>query len=395
MRIAYFDCFAGASGNMILGSLIDAGLNPDDLRVELEKLHVSGYEIKVEKVTRQGIAGTHAVVALDKPIHEHRNISHIEAIIEKSDLPESVKSTSMLIFRRLAQAEARVHRVPIEEIHFHEVGAVDAIVDVVGSVVGLAELGIQRIYCSPVQLGCGFVESDHGTLPVPAPATAELIKGAPVYSNGVQGELLTPTGAAILTTVGSWIGAMPEMTIDQIGYGAGSLQLSIPNLLRLVIGDDQYSDQGHLADIIVVMETNIDDMNPQIYDFVMEELFKIGVLDVFLTNTHMKKGRPGTLLTVTCPPTLRLECASLIMAQTTAIGLRWRLEKRMKSHRFIEEHETCYGPVRFKFAQFNGKTVNVSPEYEDCKRIAVENKIPLKLVMQEACLTAAAISKSV
>jgi uncharacterized protein (TIGR00299 family) protein len=391
MRIAYFDCFAGASGNMILGSLLDAGLDPQLFRAELDKLRLGNYEFQIEKVRRKGISGTLVVVATNEPASEHRHLADIETIIQCCDLAQSVKLKSLEIFRRLAQAEANVHAVPIEQIHFHEVGALDAIIDVVGSVAGLTALGIERVYSSPIELGSGVTECDHGIFPVPAPATAELVRGVPVYSSGIQGELLTPTGAAILTTIASNFGAMPEMTVEQIGYGAGTRDVCIPNLLRLIVGETRDSAYGHLQESVVVIETNIDDMNPQIYEYVIERLFEMGALDVFLAGIQMKKSRPGTLLTVICPSNLKDTCADFIMNETTSIGLRWRLEDRIKAHRFLQEHQTLYGPVKFKIAQLGETTINVSAEYEDCRRIAIEKNIPLKHVMQEAGLTATKI----
>ncbi len=389
MRIAYFDCFAGAAGNMILGSLLDAGLSADVLRSELAKLHLSHYEIRVEKTIRKGIEGTLAVVSVEQgQSFEHRNLNDIEEIIENSDLDPEVKPTSRKIFQRLAQAEATVHSVSIQEIHFHEVGAMDAIIDIVGSVVGLKTMGIERVYSSPLHLGSGLVECTHGTLPVPAPATAELIKGKPVYSTGIQGELLTPTGAAILTTIASGFCPIPKMIVEKIGYGAGTMDVPIPNFLRVLIGDEPGSIDGYLVERVTVLETNIDDMNPQIYDYLIEKLLGMGVLDVFLSSVQMKKNRPGTLLTIICLPDMKDTIAEFLMNETTTIGLRWREDNRVKAYRSIKEFQTQYGPVKFKIAQLEGNVINVSPEYEDCKRISLEKRIPLKLVIQEAGLTA-------
>lgn len=239
MKVAYFDCFAGASGDMILGSLMDAGLDIERLRSELGRLQLTHYEVDVKKVVKKGIGGSQAIVNVDEDHHHHhrRTLEHIKEIIEKSDLEDPVKSKSIEVFMRLAEAEAKVHRTSTDHIHFHEVGAMDAIIDVVGSVAGLAALGIEKIYCSPLHVGSGTVECAHGTLPVPAPATVELIRGKPVYSSGVEGELLTPTGAAILTTLASGFGPMPAMNLNEIGYGAGTSEPAIPNLLRVIIGD--------------------------------------------------------------------------------------------------------------------------------------------------------------
>jgi len=386
MKIAYFDCFAGASGDMILGSIIDAGLDPEQLRSELAKLHLTHYELETRKVTKRGIGGSQVTVRIDDDHHHHhhRHIHHIEKIVEASDLDEYVKRLSINIFARLAEAEARVHRTTVEHIHFHEVGAMDAIIDVVGSVAGLFALGVEKVYCSPLHVGTGTVQCAHGTLPVPAPATAELVKGKPVYSTGVEGELLTPTGAAIVTTLSCEFGPMPLMTVEKVGYGAGTSEPAIPNLLRLIIGESSEELQGYDLERVAVAETNIDDMNPQIYDYMIQKMLDMGALDVFLVPMQMKKNRPGTLLTTICTPERIGEFSDFLLKETTTIGLRWRIDNRVKAHRSIKEVQTKYGPVKIKVAEVNGSTINTTPEYEDCKRLALEKKIPLKQVMELA-----------
>ncbi|MBI4964102.1 MAG: nickel pincer cofactor biosynthesis protein LarC [Desulfomonile tiedjei] len=385
MKIAYFDCFSGASGDMIMASLIDAGLGPDDLKDELAKLHLTDYDLQVRKATRKGISGSQVTVLVGgHHHHEKRSLSNIREIIERSDLDESVKIKAVRIFTRLAEAEARVHDIGVEEVHFHEVGAMDAIIDVVGSVAGLAVLGIEEIYCSALNLGGGHVKCAHGVLPVPAPATAELVKGKPVYSFGVEGELLTPTGAAILTTLSSNFGPMPAMTADGIGYGAGTSDFSVPNLLRVVIGKTADKAGDYLLEQIAVLETNIDDMNPQIYEYLIQSMLEKGALDVFLVPVQMKKSRPGTLLTVTCSPDRVDEFSDFLMRETTSLGVRWRIDHRIKAERHIEGLDTKYGPISFKVATVAGKIVNVTAEYEDCKRLALEKGVPLKEVMEEA-----------
>ncbi|MGC9195943.1 MAG: nickel pincer cofactor biosynthesis protein LarC [Syntrophobacteraceae bacterium] len=395
MRIAYFDCFSGASGDMILGALMDAGLSLGRLKEELGKLGLSHYEIKVEKVVKQGIGGSRAIIAIDEGHHHHhhRRIGHIEQIIGESGLGEAVKEQSIKVFRRLAQAEARVHRTSIEEVHFHEVGAMDAIIDVVGSVAGLAALGIESAFCSPFNVGGGTVECAHGTLPVPAPATAELIKGRPFYSNSFSGELLTPTGAAILTTICEGFGPCPPMIMETTGYGAGSRETQTPNLLRLITGEGQERTQEGQTEQIAVIETNIDDMNPQIYDYLFSKILKMGAFDVFLSAVQMKKNRPATLLTLTCAPSQVERFSRFLLRETTTIGLRWRVENRIKASRRIEEVQTKYGPVKSKVAEANGEIVNISPEYEDCKRIALEKELPLKEVLDEARLAASKLQR--
>jgi pyridinium-3,5-bisthiocarboxylic acid mononucleotide nickel chelatase len=386
MKIAYFDCFAGASGDMILGSLIDAGLPVERLRSELGKLNLTHYELDAKKVAKRGIGGSQALVRIDDHHHHHhhRRFDDIRQIIENSELENFVKVQSVKIFTRLAEAEAKVHQTTIDKIHFHEVGAMDAIIDVVGSVAGIVALGVERVYCSPLHVGSGTVECAHGTLPVPAPATAELIKGRPAYSTGVTGELLTPTGAAILTTLASDFGPMPAMTVQQVGYGAGTSDPAIPNLLRMVVGESPEELQGYDLERVAVAETNIDDMNPQIYDYLIQKMLDMGALDVFLVPMQMKKNRPGTLVTFICEPYRIGEFSDFLIRETTTIGLRWRIDNRIKASRSIKEIATKYGPVRVKVAEVDGRATNVAPEYEDCKRLALEKHVPLKEVMEQA-----------
>jgi uncharacterized protein (TIGR00299 family) protein len=295
-----------------------------------------------------------------------------------------VKEKSLQIFTRLAEAEAQVHRTSIEQVHFHEVGAMDAIIDIVGAVIGFQAMGIEKLYCSALHVGSGMVECAHGTLPVPAPATLDLIKGKPIYSTGVKGELLTPTGAAILTTLASGFGAMPAMTVEATGYGAGTLDPPVPNLLRLTIGEAEDLRSRFQIERVAVIETNIDDMNPQLYDYLIQKMLDLGALDVFLAPIQMKKNRPGTLVSVICPVEDVEKFADFLLQETTTIGLRWRVDNRLKAERSIREVTTRYGPVRFKVAQLGEQTSNVSPEYEDCKRIALEKGVPLREVMEEA-----------
>jgi uncharacterized protein (TIGR00299 family) protein len=386
MKIAYFDCFAGASGDMILGSLIDAGLPADQLKAELAKLHFSHYDLSAEKVHKKGMGATQASVTADADHQAHRHLSRIRAIIENSGLDPFVKQKSIEIFTRLARAEAKIHQTDIEHIHFHEVGATDAIIDIVGSVAGISLLGIERIFCSPLHVGTGTVKCAHGILPVPAPATLELVRGTPIYSSGIQGELLTPTGAAILTTVSEGFGPLPPMTAERIGYGAGTSDREIPNLLRVIIGetDCPHFLKGFETEQVAVIETGIDDMNPQIYDYLIQKLLAMGVMDAFLMPLQMKKNRPGTLITVICPPEMVGEVSNFLMRETTTIGVRWRTDSRIKAPRTVKEIQTCYGTVKVKIAGSPTDITNISPEYEDCKRIALEKQIPLKTVMEEA-----------
>jgi uncharacterized protein (TIGR00299 family) protein len=382
MRIAYFDCFAGASGDMILGALLDAGVEPKVWQGELNKLNLSGYELKIDRVQKQGIAAT-AVRVLVGGGSQERHLAEIEELIGTSQLPAEVKETSVEVFRRLAEAEARVHGTTPDRVHFHEVGGVDAIIDIVGSVVGLWLLGIEELYASPLPLGHGFVDCAHGRLPLPAPATVELLQGVPVLSRDVEGELVTPTGAAILTTLAKGFGPFPPMTVEGIGYGAGQRDFPFPNLLRLLVGATSPTLDARM-ETLTVLEANIDDLNPEFYGHLMERLFTAGALDVYLTPVHMKKNRPGVVLSVTCPPAQAETLAALIFAETTTIGLRRQEVQRWALARERVEVETPYGTVGVKVARLSGKVMTASPEYEDCRRLALESGVPLKEVYAAA-----------
>lgn len=384
MKIAYLDCFSGASGDMLLGALVDAGLPLADLKAEIAKLGLSHYELEARPIQKKGIGGTQVAVIVDTERHQHRRrLADITGIITRSSLDGEVKKRSLAIFRRLAEAEAKVHGTSVDEVHFHEIGAMDSIIDVVGAVAGIQAMGIRKIFCSALHVGTGTVECAHGTLPVPAPATAELIRGKPVYATGVVGELLTPTGAAVLTTLSEGFGPMPAMTVQRIGYGAGTSELPIPNLLRLSIGTADAALGQCDMEQVAVMETNIDDMNPQFFDYLIGKMLTMGALDVFLTPVHMKKNRVGTLLTILCRPAAVTEFADFVLRETTSIGLRWRIENRIIAKRYIETVETTYGPINCKIARIGDEIVNVAPEYEDCKRAALQRGVPLKKVVRE------------
>jgi uncharacterized protein (TIGR00299 family) protein len=384
--IACLDCFSGISGNMMLGALLDAGLELERLETELAKLSISGYRLKVETVKRHGLSGTHVEVEVSERGVE-RHLHHIEEIIEKSDLPQKVQQRGLGIFRQLAQAEAQVHGVPVESIHFHEVGAMDAIVDVMGAAIGLWLLDIEKVYASPVHVGRGTVECAHGILPVPAPATMELLQGVPIYGRDVEAELVTPTGAAILTTVAGSFGATPPMRVTQVGYGAGTRELPFANLLRIAIGEASLESDEYEEDTATLIETNIDDMNPQWYEHVTARLFEAGALDVFLTPIQMKHGRPGTQLSVLTSETRVSDALDILFAETTTIGVRMQPVQRRKLHREMMTVETPYGPVAVKFARRGETVVNATPEYRDCQRIAAEQDVPLKQVHQAALET--------
>lgn len=379
MRIAYFDCFSGASGDMILGAMIDAGLTPRLLREALKELQIP-IRLSVKKTLKGGISATQAIVkGKDDKIH-HRNLKEMLRIIERSRLEHKIKEKSKEIFQRIASVEAKIHQTGIKEVHFHELGGLDSVVDIVGSVWGLSQMGIDQLYVSRVNVGTGFIKCEHGILPVPAPATLSLMKGKPIYSSGVEKELLTPTGAAILTSLGFQFGDMPPMRVERIGYGAGRSELPHPNVLRLMIGSP-VAQSG--VEKVIVIETNIDDMNPQFYDYVMERLFEVGVLEVFLTPLLMKKNRPATLLTVICTSTKLNSVTEFLLRETTTLGLRWHEEERARADREILVLQTKYGRVHIKLARWGGNVINMSPEYEDCKRLALRKKIPLKEIYEE------------
>jgi uncharacterized protein (TIGR00299 family) protein len=385
MKIAYFDCFSGASGDMIIGALIDAGLKIDILKNEISKLNLHGYEIHAERKNKKGISGTKFNVAVLQD-HHHRNLEDIVKIIDESKLKTEIKDLSKKIFTRLAESEAKIHNKAVDEIHFHEVGAVDAIIDIVGAATGLNILGIQEIYASRIHVGTGFLECAHGTLPVPPPATLELLEGIPVYSTGIESEMVTPTGAAILSTLVKKFYSIPNMSIEKTGYGIGSKDLSIPNVLRLIIGNTIKDTE---EDIIQLIETNIDDMNPEFYEYIMEVLFKRGAKDVFLTPVIMKKNRPGIILSVICTPDSLDSLINVLLKETTTLGIRIsEIKKRMILKRKIISVSTRWGDVRVKVRNTGDIQNSIAPEYDDCKRIAQTENIPIREIYEEIKKTA-------
>jgi len=384
MKLAYFDCFSGISGDMTLGALLHAGVPLEHLREELNGLAVPGWEIRAQKVWKNGVGATYVRVQTQET-HTHRSLSSIEGILQESKLASPVREHAAAIFRKLGEAEAAVHDLPIEKIHFHEVGAVDAIVDIVGACIGFHFLGIERFACSPLNVGGGTAKMAHGVLPVPAPATARLLLGKPTYSNGVQKELVTPTGAAIVVTLCETFGPQPPMTVSAIGYGAATADLeSQPNVLRLMVGESGEKLEGAHSEEIRVIEANLDDLNPQVYGYFVERALAAGALDVFTTAVQMKKNRPGTLLTVLCKPADEAKFQDLIFAETTTFGVRSYTTQRRVLPREWETVATCFGEVRMKLARVNGQVVQISPEYEDCRKLAEEKAVPLQRVMQEA-----------
>lgn len=378
MKTLYFDCFAGASGDMILGAMVAAGVDPSYLREQLSLLHVDGFSIGFETVNRSGLSATYARVETAHE-HKHRHLSDIRQIIEGSNLSEPVKTRSVQIFSRLAEAEAHVHNEPIDRVHFHEVGALDAIVDVVGAAICFDYLKIDRFVCSPLHVGSGMVQMAHGRFPIPPPAVAELLKGVPFYATDIKGELLTPTGAAIITTVCKDYGPIPQMTTDRTGYGAGKREYDhFPNVLRVLVGN---IDAGAATDDrLWMLETNLDDASPQIIGHVMDRVLELGALDCFLTPVQMKKNRPGVLLSVLCGPDEKEGVMKLLFMETTTLGVRSYEVQRRALQRTVVQVETQYGPIDVKVAHLDGRVVNQMPEFEQCRKAAMKADVPLKVV---------------
>jgi uncharacterized protein (TIGR00299 family) protein len=384
MKLAYFDCFSGISGDMTLGALVDAGCDLELLRSGLTGLQVPGWAISAEKVWKNGMAATFVRVVTEDQ-SKHRSLGVILEVLDKSKLADAVRRNAAAIFRRLGEAEATVHDVPLEKIHFHEVGAVDAIVDIVGACIGFEALGIEKFACSALNVGGGTAKMAHGILPVPAPATAKLLQGKPTYSNGVQKELVTPTGAAIVATLCDSFGPQPAMSVSAIGYGAGSADLEgQPNVVRIMVGEAAERVVPGFDEEIAVIEANLDDMNPQIYGYLLERALAAGALDVYTTPVQMKKNRPGTLLTVLCKPTDTNALMSLVFAETTTLGVRtYRSQRRTLPRETVNVH-TQYGDVHIKLSRVNGRIRHVAPEYEDCRKLASEKNVPLQQVISEA-----------
>jgi pyridinium-3,5-bisthiocarboxylic acid mononucleotide nickel chelatase len=396
IRVAYFDCPTGIAGNMCLGALLDVGVPLSHLQVSLAGLQLTDeYEIFVETVHRQGQRGTYVQVKANADLTHHHHAPHrhlpeIESLILNTQLSERVKTWSLEIFRTLAIAEGAVHGIPPEQVHFHEVGATDAIVDIVGTCIGLDWLNVDRVFCSALPTGGGTVKAAHGILPVPVPAVLQLatLRQVPFYDNGIQKELVTPTGAAIVTAIAQGFGAAPSFTLHRVGLGAGSHDLPIPNLLRLWIGEAEVETPSLASDrpqeTIALLETQLDDLSPQVVGYLFDVLLSAGAVDVFTQAIGMKKSRPGILLSVLCPPSLVEVCESILFRETTTLGIRRSIQQRTILSRQIESVETPLGLVRVKVAREGDRIVNAHPEYEDCARLAQQNNTPLKDVQQMA-----------
>ena len=399
VRLAYFDCPSGAAGDMVMGALVDAGVPFEALRAELAKLELPGFTLERREVMK----GVFRATKVDVHVHDHdhgagehghshdephgrhqhprRNLESILSLIGASGLDATVKAKAARIFTRLGEAEARVHGTTIDQVHFHEVGAVDAIVDITGACIGLHLLGVEAVHCSALPVGGGFVTGAHGRIPIPGPGTAELLKGFPVVDTGVRRELLTPTGAAILTTLATSPGAMPAMTVEAVGYGAGDMDLETPNVLRVFLG--QSTDSGG-REAIMQVETTVDDMQPQLWEVVMERLFEAGALDVYLTPVMMKKSRPGTVLTALCPPDKVTELSRVLFEESPTIGVRWTAYQRERLAREMVTLTTAYGAITFKVSRLEGRVVTATPEFDEIRRIARAKGLPVREVLDLA-----------
>jgi uncharacterized protein (TIGR00299 family) protein len=413
MRTLYLDCFAGASGDMFIGALLDCGLDFEFLKAELAKLGVEGYELSLARVDRSGISSAKFDVHLNTDghshthhhhehshdhdhhhhehshephHHDHRALSQIKHLISASALSAPVKERAQAIFQRIGEAESKIHGIPIETVHFHEVGAIDSIVDIVGACIGLEALRIERIVSSPLHVGSGTFNCAHGTYPVPGPATAEILKGVPIYSKEIEGELVTPTGAAIIATLASGYGNLPAMKVERVGYGAGTRSYpKFPNVLRAILGNTEEASSEETPATIVVLEANIDDLNAQVFGYLMEKALAAGALDVFYTPVQMKKNRPGVLVTLLCRPEDRERMSELIFRETTTLGVRYRTEQREILQREQVAVETVFGAIRIKVARASdGNVVNYAPEFDDCRDAGERHQAAIRVVQMAA-----------
>lgn len=404
MKVLFYDCFSGISGDMNLGAMIDLGIEVDYLKNELNKLKLSGWELVTEKDQRHGITGTKVTVRLvdhhhghghhhhhHHDEHGHRHYADIENIIYQSELSGEVKDLSMKIFRKVAEAEAKVHGISIDKVHFHEVGAIDSIIDIVGAAICYIALGVEGVHVSEVELGSGFVKCDHGTLPVPAPATAEIIKGIPVRRSNINFEATTPTGAAIISVLGTNFSPDYSMIIEKTGYGIGQKDhADLPNVLRVLIGEAEVAESaGHDA---LLISCNIDDMNPEFCDYISESLFMAGASDVYISDIIMKKGRPGIVINVICEKELAETVKKILFTESTTLGIRSFTFRKDTLSREFAIVNTEFGDVKFKRSFYKGKEVSCKPEYEDCKKIATEKGLPVKDVYNRL-ITHMAINK--
>ncbi len=380
-RVLYYDCFAGISGDMNLGALIHLGVDPEYLKTELEKLNIEGFSLDIREDKRRGISGIKANVVIHNQENEkHRHLHHIESLINDSGLSKKVKKTALDIFNQVAVAEAKVHNIPVQKVHFHEVGALDSIADIVGAAICLDYLKINKVMASPVQLGGGTVKCAHGIMPVPAPATAEILKNIPIKTGLVQYEATTPTGAAILAATVDEFTSSINFDIKKSGYGLGTIDTEVPNILRVFLAEIEEDDKGFVQSDATLLECNIDDLSPENYEFVMDLLFDSGASDVWIENIIMKKSRPAGKLCVLCRPADVREMKAILFTHTSTIGLREIAVKKNALYREEKVVDTNFGKVTVKQSFYNGKLVNTKPEFEDCKRLAQEHKVSLQII---------------
>lgn len=382
MKIAYFDLISGVSGDMILGALVDAGLPIEQLHHSLQALKIKDFTIQAQAVSKNGFRATKVWVHVEENI-PHRHLPDINAIITSSDLPAHIQEQAVGIFNRLGAVEAGIHGTSLEEVHLHELGGVDTIVDVVGTLLGLEALGIEKIITSPVPLGRGFIRGAHGAIPLPAPAALALLKGVPISGIDLQAETVTPTGAVLVVSLSQDFGPIPPMRLERIGYGAGGRDLPIPNLVRLLVGQDESARPVDFG-TLVILETNIDDMNPEFYQFVMTRLFEGGALDVYLTPIQMKKNRPATLLQVLARPEEVTHLRQILFEETPTLGVRQQRVERYALHRRIQEVTTPFGTIHVKIADLGGGKTKLAPEYEDCRVAAQKHGVPLMEIYRAA-----------
>ena len=385
MRIAYFDCIAGISGDMALGAFIDAGADADEIRSQIASVPIEPFELELEQVETHGLQATRVLVHA-QATGVIRTYSSIRNMLDQASLGSDVRNTAQRIFRRLAEAEARVHRKEVDLVTFHEVGAVDSVVDIVGVAAALSLLGIERVFSSPVPTGLGMVRTEHGLMPIPGPAVTELLRGAPLYSRGVTAELVTPTGAAILAAVAEGYGDLPRIRVEATGYGAGQQELDFPNVLRILVGEEQERtlSAAPSAPGEVLLETNVDDLNPEIYEFVLDRLFAAGAQDAWLTPMVMKKSRPAVTVSVLCSTEREASIRHVLFRETGTLGVRVTPVTKHTLERDMIKVETTHGPVAVKVGYLEGRRVSVSPEFEDCARVAREAGVPAREVYQEA-----------
>ncbi len=378
MKILCYDCFSGMSGDMNLGAMLDLGIDRSFLIRELNKLKLKGWKLAAEKDQRHGINGTKVTVIQTKSEKAYRYLSDIERIINNSGLDKKTKDLSKKIFMKVADAEALVHGISPDKVHFHEVGAIDSIIDIVGAAICFNALSVDAVLVSTVELGSGFVKCSHGKLPVPAPATAEIIRGIPVRTGGVDFEATTPTGAAILASLGTHFRDLPPFITEKTGYGIGQKDHpDVPNLLRVFLGETEDDKAGHDA---LLLECNIDDMNPEFFEYISEKLFDAGASDVFISSILMKKGRPGNILSVICEKGLADILKEIIFLESTSVGIRTFTFRKDTLSREFDTIKTAYGKVKIKRSFYKGKEVSCKPEFEECKKIASEKGIPVKEV---------------